>query len=1516
MSKLPKRLPTLLKQAVRAGRRGGRKLWRHRDRIHIALRELGSREAAALATALEAELGGMHGVDWVRVNAHLAHAIVACSPDEPGERDALEAALVEAVKRVETRLGLQTRPFPSTHPEQHPGDFMPLLRTMVEIGARLSALGTGAVLHAAGVKPPRYEIDLAALIALIHNVPGLRKLIERYATIAGTELGLDLVSAVIYTLRQSETGPVMGIIHRTLRLRELHARRELWKTWEPLLCADPATHQAAIDDLPARPGPLREGPLQRYTDKASMAALSAFGLGVVATGDVESASGLLFAGVPRPAYLGRNAFASHLGLRLAHAGILVMDPQVLRRLDRLDCAVIDVSLLDGQSASRDLVRAVRQAGLEVVAAGAAGAAGAEIEGVSWAGITEVTGRDVIKSVRELQRGGRGVCFVGRGPSPAYAAADCGIALWEPDGGATWGAHILCPEHAQIIALLRATAIARQASEHSTHLAMTEAAVGMALSYTGLDIETTRRIMTAAHAASIMAMGNAVRLAAKVELPAHAGQPGSAQALPWHRMDIPEVLAALESSEAGLPEALAARRRPVPLEEPSAVAHWMRMFVEELANPMAPILAVGAGLSLLAGAFTDAALVAAALGVNGVFGGAQRYHIEKALRQLSQTEQRKVRVRREGQSIQLDTADLAPGDVIELAAGDVVPADCRILEAASLEVDESSLTGESLPVSKNPAAILTAGRPHGGMNGGPGGGTNGGPGGGPGGGAEPASAEPASAGPESAEPASAGPDVDVAERTCMLYAETAVAAGTATAVVVAVGDDTEARRALRMGQGEQRKNGVEHRLDQLIALTAPIAGAGGVALAAAGTLRGRSWRDVMGAAVSLAVAAVPEGLPLLATLAQLAAAGRLSRRGALVRNPRAIEALGRVDVLCADKTGTLTEGRIQLVVVSDGETHQNLDALDDQHRRILAIALRASPAPADGEPVPHLTDRALMDGARQADVAGHEGVADLERLRELPFEPSRGYHAGLARHESGHLISAKGAPEVILDRCAHVRRGDELVALDAGGSKKLIDQAHALARQGYRVLAVAERDADAPAADAPPALEEGRVSSLVFCGFVAFADPVRESARQAVLDMHRAGVNIVMVTGDHPSTAEAIATELGLHNRAQLMTGADIEKLDDDALAAVVGQVGVFARVTPMHKVRIVRALQATGRVVAMTGDGANDAPAIRLADVGIALGEGSTTAARQAADMVVTDERIETIVHAALEGRALWTSVRDAVSILVGGNLGEILYTVAGGLISAKPPLNVRQLLLVNLVTDTFPALAIALRPPAHTSPEQLLREGPDVSLGDALTRDIIWRAVITAGCASGAWLVARIGGKRGADTVGLLALTGSQLAQTLAVGGRSLPVIVTSVGSFAALVAIVETPVVSHFFGCRPLGPTGLLQATAAMAASVGAYLVLPKVARTAAGQATGRVATKVAKKLGKGALAGWRRWKGTSGAMPAPGQTVSAGDGPGEASAAPSIHDDAAEHPATAGTPSKSAPGNGVRRPAEHSA
>ncbi|WP_428265300.1 HAD-IC family P-type ATPase [Haliangium sp.] len=1382
-------MPRWAKETLRWARRGGRRSWRNHDRVHVALRDLSAAELRPLAPVIEATLSRLDGVAWARVNPRLGHVVVQRAGDEheptqaalpaepgaepsaakaaePGSDDptrALEDRVLAALATIEREAGVNARGFPGAHPEQHPGDPMPIARTLVEIAAEVASLGAGLGLRALGIKPVPLEVDLAALLELVGGLPGARKAVERVATIALTELGLELANAAVQSLLQSEMGPVVGTLHRALRLRELWARRSLWARWEPTLCARPELQPDLDHQPPPRPGELPPGPIERYADKAGTASLGAFALGLMATRSVERASGLLFAGLPKPARYGRDAFSAHLGLRLAQAGVMVMEPHVLRRFDRLDCVLLDPALGDGDlPAVRGLVQAARAAGLTVVAGGLDRTAAAR------AGISEHTAAG-LEGVQALQQRGHGVCVVGRGPSPAYLAADCAIALSAGSEAPGWGAHILCRGDLGDAALLMAAIGAgRAASEQSVHLAMVEAAVGLAMSYTGLDSHNTRRIMSVSNAASILAIGNALRLAAGLTLPAppetHAGPPPP----PWHQMDTDEVLSALSASADGLPERKAAPRRRQPPPEPSPLARWVGMVGAELANPMAPILAAGAGLSILAGQVTDAILVGSALALGGVFGAAQRYHIEKSLHALSRVEQRTVRVRRGGRVRDVDSQALVPGDVVEMSAGEVVPADCRLLEAHGLDVDESSLTGESLPVAK--------------------------------------SAAPA-------------PAAAVAERTSMLYAGTAIAAGRAVAVVVAVGDDTEARRALLLSDEPAKASGVEHRLERLISLTAPLAGGSGLALALAGMLRGQPLAEVMGAGVSLAVAAVPEGLPLLATLAQLAAAGRLSERGALARNPRAIEALGRVDVLCADKTGTLTEGKIRLVAVSDGEVEQAPDGLDQHHRRVLRVALRASPSTAAGDPIPHLTDRALVEGAARAEVKSHDDRDDWQRLHELPFEPSRGYHAGLASSRGEPVISAKGAPEVILDRCDRRRLGAAVRALDDPERDALMDHAHTLARQGYRVLAVAER-----AAHEHTPVGEDRVRDLCFCGFVAFADPVRASARAAVADLRRAGVDILMLTGDHPSTAEAIATELGLSNGAAVITGADLDDLDDDALEAAVGHTSVFARVTPTHKVRIVRALQRAGRVVAMTGDGANDAPAIRLADVGIALGQSSTSAARQAADMVVTDERIETIVHAVLEGRALWTSVRDAVAILVGGNLGEIFYTLAGGLLSQRPPLNVRQLLLVNLITDTFPALAIALRPPVHKRPDELASEGPEVSLGAALTRDITWRAAITAGTASAAWLAARLGGKRGADTVGLLALTGSQLTQTLAAGTRSLPVLATSVGSLLAVLGIVETPGLSQFFGCRPLGPLGLAQATVATALGTGVYLLVPK--------------------------------------------------------------------------------------------
>jgi cation-transporting ATPase I len=401
----------------------------------------------------------------------------------------------------------------------------------------------------------------------------------------------------------------------------------------------------------------------------------------------------------------------------------------------------------------------------------------------------------------------------------------------------------------------------------------------------------------------------------------------------------------------------------------------------------------------------------------------------------------------------------------------------------------------------------------------------------------------------------------------------------------------------------------------------------------------------------------------------------------------------------------------------------------------------------------------------------------------------------------------------------MRRGGQRVALDQAAATELARHAASLAERGLRVLAVAERTV--PAGDS---LDPRRLVGLTFLGLLAFSDPVRKTAGQAVRELAQAGVRTVMITGDHPGTAEAVARELGLESPLGVLTGGELGEMDEATLDRKINRIGVFARVTPPQKVRIVRALQRVGRVVAMVGDGANDAPAIRLANVGIAVGEQSTTAARAAADILLTDARLETLVDAVLEGRAMWAAVRDAVSILVGGNLGEIGFTLGAGLIDGRPPLNARQLLLVNLLTDVAPAMAIALRPPARLSLERLAHEGPEASLGQLLNRQIAMRAGVTALGASVAWGIARLTGTRmRANTVGLVALVGTQLGQTLFCGELSRPVVVTGIASAAVMGAIIQTPVLSHAFGCRPLGPVGWTIALGASAAATGVANALP---------------------------------------------------------------------------------------------
>ncbi|WP_369803725.1 HAD-IC family P-type ATPase [Mycobacterium sp. NAZ190054] len=559
------------------------------------------------------------------------------------------------------------------------------------------------------------------------------------------------------------------------------------------------------------------------------------------------------------------------------------------------------------------------------------------------------------------------------------------------------------------------------------------------------------------------------------------------------------------------------------------------------------------------------------------------------------------------------ARLLPGDVVEVRSGEVVPADCRIIEAFDLEVDESALTGESLPVSKHTAPT---------------------------------------------------PGAEVAERACMLYASTTVVAGSALAVVTAIGPQTQVRRAAEVAPSRGSPVGLQSQLRELTNRALPFSLAGGALVSGLGLLRLAPLRRAVASGVAVAVAAVPEGLPLVATLAQQASARRLSHAGALVRSPKSVEALGRVDVVCFDKTGTLSENRLQVTRIhhTDGFT-------DDQ---VLSVAAQATP-PKNGSRHEHATDAAVVD------AVGAEAPRDGDEIH-LPFRSGRPFSASIA----GTELVLKGAPEVVFDACA---------GRDAGAGPAI----EAMAESGLRVIAVARRTVTAAQAGAARADDKAFAalcgSGLTLVGLLGISDTPRKGAAGVLAALHGQRVGVRLVTGDHPVTAAAIATELGLPvTTEQVVSGADWEAMSRRDQERAVRDTVVFARMTPEHKVQVVQTLERTGLVCAMVGDGANDAAAIRSATVGIGVAARGSDPARTAADVMLLDGRIEALLDAIDEGRQLWRRVQAAVAVLLGGNAGEVAFAVAGSALTGRSPLNARQLLLVNMMTDAPPSAPTAAR--------------------------------------------------------------------------------------------------------------------------------------------------------------------------------------------------------------------------------
>ncbi|MER7394167.1 cation-translocating P-type ATPase [Streptomyces sp. NPDC000151] len=999
-------------------------------------------------------------------------------------------------------------------------------------------------------------------------------------------------------------------------------------------------------------------------------------------------------------------------------------------------------------------------------------------------------------VRSRQADGHAVLTVARVPAPhphdaeghaeedeelqtGLLSSDVAVALTDDDSAVVWDADVLAFGGLKDVwRLLVAVPAARSVGRQSQILARAGAALSGLLVATGAQRRGLAFLTGSQHAPVNAAAMGALAAGWWAALGVAAtSAPQPRPRVPWHALEPDEAVARLESGRPGTPtplagavtttRAAAARVTGHPVFAPARWSVRLAGAVRaELDDPLTPVLAVGAAASAIVGSAVDATLVVGAMGMNALVGGVQRQRAEQALTALARGQKQQARradSRDDDAPATVDATRLVPGDVIKLDVGDVVPADARLLELTGLEVDESSLTGESLPTTKQ----LTA-----------------------------------------------TPRAAIPDRRCMVFEGTTVVAGQATAVVVDTGEHTEAGRAVTLASRTPPAAGVQGRLQELTRKALPLTFAGGAAVTGLSLLRGRPIRQAVGGGVAVAVAAVPEGLPLVATVAQLAAARRLTRRGILVRTPRALEALGRVDTVCFDKTGTLTENRLRVVrlTTADGTV---CEPHDEEAVDVLRLAGRACPQETEDTAgrQAHATDEAVL-AAAPADPEWNPTAG-------LPFEASRGYTAAIGENGAGdRLLVVKGAPETVLDACE-------------GLPAEATEWAQSLAGEGLRVLAVATRRRKA--VSAPDVLVNEPLEKLEFAGFVALADAPRPGSAPMIQGLREAGAKPVMLTGDHPHTARAVALALGWPDDTKVVTGEELAASDRAGGARLLRDAGVVARVAPEQKLQVVEALRAAGRVVAMVGDGANDAAAIRAAHVGVGLAARGSAAARNAADLVLTDPDLSVLVDAVTEGRALWRSVADAISILIGGNAGEVGFTVLGTLISGASPLSTRQLLLVNLLTDMFPAMAVAVTPPD----DQLTEESESATggsapvgisaLGAPLLRQIRQRGVVTALGATVAWLIGRFtpGTARRTSTMALCGVVGAQLTQTLTGRHRSPLLWATTLGSAAALMAVVQTPGLSHFFGCTPLGPVALAGVAAAIATTAAGPRVMPPIER-----------------------------------------------------------------------------------------
>jgi len=864
-----------------------------------------------------------------------------------------------------------------------------------------------------------------------------------------------------------------------------------------------------------------------------------------------------------------------------------------------------------------------------------------------------------------------------------------------------------------------------------------------------------------------------------------------QILPWYVMDPETVISKFQSSEQQGLSDVEAGERLRRYGSNSLTAGERRsdlaIFVDQFISAPVGLLGASAVIALVTGGVVDAAVIVGVVMINSVIGFITERQAEKTISSLSEAGVREVDALRDGVVGRIPVENIVPGDVLVLTPGTYIAADMRLLSSHRLSIDESALTGESLPVSKEHELI-------------------------------------------------AKDDTPLGDRKNMGYMGTHVTGGNGRGIVIATAEATELGQIQTLvGEAEAPETPMQRNLDKMGTTLAVVSGSVCAGVFGIGVLRGFAWLEMLKSSVSLAVAAVPEGLPAVATTTLAMGIAEMRKLNVAVRHLDAVETLGSVQVFCMDKTGTLTINKMSVVAVHVGGellkiSEHRFTSMDgasvdpmarDELVRLMQVVSLCSETEVQGPPGEwrlegSATENALVDMALNSgvDVAAVRG--EWSKLKTRFRAEGRPYMNTLHPYKDGkHLLAVKGSPAELLALCGHQIRGGKKVRLTGTMRAEILAANERMAGDALRVLGAAYRELSA---DRMPDKTDG----LTWLGLAGMADPMRPDMDRLIAKFHRAGIKTVMITGDQSATAQAIGRELGLSGDKplQVLESTKLDEMDPELLAGLVKNVHVFARVSPAHKLKIVRALQDTGYVVAMTGDGINDGPALKASDIGVAMGAGGTNVAREVSDVVLEDDNLHTMAIAVRQGRTIYNNIRKMIHFMVSTNLTEIEVMLAGFALNLGEPMNPMQLLWINLVTDIFPGLALALEPPEPDIMERNPRDPSEAIItGKDLKRMLFESGVIGLGT-FGTYMfgIKRYGVGPAAATLAFNTLTFNELAHAVSsrshsrnvFGGQKLPPnkhLAAAILGMAVLQVVVSiVPGARTLLGTTPLGMADLM--------------------------------------------------------------------------------------------------------------